>query len=569
MVNLVKKVIDNGGSIIPLIIPSEHTNGTGLMNPSVFVDGDRIFVNLRHVQYTLYHTNGKYETRWGPLAYLNPENDITLRTTNFILEIKDDQVIRFNKVDTSAFDVEPVWEFIGLEDARLVKWENRWFLSGVRRDTKTNGEGRIELSEIVIDDNFVKEISRSRIPAPFVDDSYCEKNWMPILDKPFEYVKWTNSTEIVKADPVNLKCDQVYLSHKYIELKRDLRGGSHVMRFGNYYIAVTHEVDLWRNKNNNKNATYRHRFVAWDLDWNIVKISEEFDFMTGMIEFCCGIAQYKDDILITFGFSDNNAYMLKMPKTFLKRFLGLNETFADLPKAYYVSFITATDRREVLNKQLTDYGIRNYIPFISNHEDDGRGSAKGKMLNMLEPQALSCVISHMRAIKDWYNNTSEPYCLFLEDDVTLEPSAYWNFTWKDFMDNLPADWQCVQLMTIKENLSEVKLRKREWDDWSATAYLITREYAKKIIDAYCIGEDGYDFTIQRADIMPIIENLIYDLDTTYCIPLFAENTSFKSTFYQVTMEDEHKKDHLSSAKFVIDWWKENGKNTNIKDLMKL
>jgi hypothetical protein len=137
------------------------------------------------------------------------------------------------------------------------------------------------------------------------------------------------------------------------------------------------------------------------------------------------------------------------------------------------------------------------------------------------------------------------------------------------MDNLPSDWQCVQLMSIKENLSEVKLRKREWDDWSVTAYIITREYAKKIIDAYCIGENEYDFTIQRADIMPIIENLIYDLDTTYCIPLFAENTSFISTFHKVTMEDEHKKDHLSSAKFVIDWWKTNGKTVDIKDLMKL
>ena len=42
MNNLVKQVIQNGGSITPLIIPSDLTNGTGLMNPSIFIDGDMI-----------------------------------------------------------------------------------------------------------------------------------------------------------------------------------------------------------------------------------------------------------------------------------------------------------------------------------------------------------------------------------------------------------------------------------------------------------------------------------------------------------------------------------------------
>ena len=38
--NFVKLALENGGTIKPLIIPSELTNGTGLCNPSIFVDGD-------------------------------------------------------------------------------------------------------------------------------------------------------------------------------------------------------------------------------------------------------------------------------------------------------------------------------------------------------------------------------------------------------------------------------------------------------------------------------------------------------------------------------------------------
>ena len=37
-----KIALDNGGSIHPLIIPASITNGTGLMNPSVYNDNGKI-----------------------------------------------------------------------------------------------------------------------------------------------------------------------------------------------------------------------------------------------------------------------------------------------------------------------------------------------------------------------------------------------------------------------------------------------------------------------------------------------------------------------------------------------
>jgi hypothetical protein len=321
--NLAKQVIANGGSIIPLIIPSSETNGTGLLNPSIFNDDGKLILNLRHVQYTLYHTRGKFENRYGPLAYLNPENDITLRTTNHFCSLDDNLSIdSFDRIDTSRYDISPVWEFVGLEDARLVRWDNKLYICGVRRDTKTNGEGRMELSEIKILDNKVTEISRFRIPAPFNNDSYCEKNWMPILDMPYYFVKWTNPTEIVKVDPINKTCNQIFLGKPY-STKRDIRGGSQVITIGDYRVAITHEADLWKNKNNNKEATYRHRIVTWDKDWNVVNISDEFDFMTGYIEFCCGLAIKDDNVLISFGYGDNAAYLLNMPLNYFKTLAGI------------------------------------------------------------------------------------------------------------------------------------------------------------------------------------------------------------------------------------------------------
>lgn len=319
----VKYVLDNGGFIKPLIIPSNQTNGTGLCNPSVFVDGDKILVNLRHIQYTLYHSElNNYEHQYGPLVYLNPENDITLTTTNYICELNSNlDITRHHKVDTSEFDQKPLWEFVGLEDARLVKWDDKYYLSGVRRDTTTNGEGRMELSEISITPNGVKEISRWRIPAPHPNNSYCEKNWVPILDKPFHYVKWTNPTEIVFANQRDNTCNTAYLGEK-ANLKKDLRGGSQVIPFKDGYLTLGHETNLYRSEAGRKDATYRHRFTYWDKYFNIIKFSKEFTFMNTKIEFSCGMAKYKDKYLITYGVQDNASYILSLSEKTLEEFIN-------------------------------------------------------------------------------------------------------------------------------------------------------------------------------------------------------------------------------------------------------
>ena len=311
--NVVKSAIENGGRIIPLIVNPALTNGTGLLNPSVLISEGRIIVNIRHVQYTLYHTNGKYNSRYGPLAYFNPDNDCTLTTKNYLAEIEGDKLRWCNWVDTSKLDVDPLWEFVGLEDARLVEWDSKIYLCGVRRDTTTNGVGRMELSEIKVIDNGIKEISRFRIPTPFNKDSYCEKNWMPILDKPYHFMKWCNPVEVVKAN-IGGDTEQVFLADKTIPAIKDFRGGSQVIRMGDMYYCIVHETNLWFNKTGQKDGVYRHRILQFDLDFNLVKASDEFDFMTSLIEFCCGLAEYGDEMIITFGVADNSAYLLRMSK---------------------------------------------------------------------------------------------------------------------------------------------------------------------------------------------------------------------------------------------------------------
>ena len=319
---LAKLALQNGGFIKPLVLPAEHTDGTGLMNPSILVEEDKTIVILRHVNYTIYHAEKKkFLHEWGPLVYLHPEHYQKLKTTNFYCELdKNYNIKRYNIIDTYTLDVEPLWEFVGLEDARVIRWNNRLYLSGVRRDTTTNGQGRIELSEIIVEENSVKEISRTRIQPPFDGNSYCEKNWMPVIDKPYYYIKWTNPTEVVRANIETKKSDQIFLG-QYEPLNRDLRGGSQVNPWKNYYIAITHEVDLFKDPLGRKDGLYRHRFVLWDKNFNRLKWSDEFTFLGGHIEFCAGMAIKNSEFLITFGFQDNSACLLAIPENIIESLL--------------------------------------------------------------------------------------------------------------------------------------------------------------------------------------------------------------------------------------------------------
>jgi hypothetical protein len=323
MDTFVKYALANGAQIEPLIIDSKLTNGTGLFNPSIYVDGDRLLLNIRHCQYTFFLAEyGIHEHPWGPLLYMNPENDISLTTVNYMGELDDNLQIKYiNRVDTSKFDVKPLWEFVGLEDARIVRWDGKLYITGVRRDTTTHGEGRMEMSEIEMTETSCKEISRWRIPAPPPNTAYCEKNWMPFIDVPWQFWKWSYPVEIVKVDPVQRTTETIFQG-QIPPFHKDLRGSGQVIPFEDGYLTLTHEIDLFRSEQDRKNAVYTHRFVHWSKNFEPLAWSDDFSFMGTKVEFACGLAEWKGDLLMTFGFQDNAAYILRCSKKVVKDYMN-------------------------------------------------------------------------------------------------------------------------------------------------------------------------------------------------------------------------------------------------------
>ena len=316
---LAREGVAAGGFLVPIPVAFELSQGTGLMNPSIYLDGDKLLCLLRHTNYVLYHAEKlKFPHTYGPLQYLHPENYPHLTTDNLIAELDKDtlEILSIHKVDTSAFDKPSNAMFLGLEDARLFRWNDKLYGCGVRRDVDPSA-GRMELSEL---DASYKEVSRTQLPTVGNIPSYVEKNWIPVLDEPGVFVKWMNPVEIVKFS--DGKTETIHLG-KTADMPFDFRGGSQVITHGDYRLAVVHETHRHNSPAGNKNATYRHRIVAFDKTWNIIKYSELFNFMEGEIEFCCGLVFLNGNFLLSFGFQDNAAYVLRVPEQFLLDKVGL------------------------------------------------------------------------------------------------------------------------------------------------------------------------------------------------------------------------------------------------------
>lgn len=362
--SFVKSVLQQGGQIAPLLISPRDSNGLGLLNPSIFIDNGEPWCILRNVNYTEYHTENHqiYNNRWGPLSYLNPENDLHLRTWNFLckLDKRTLEVETYWKIDTSSLDREPLWEFVGLEDARLVRWDGVLYGIGVRRDTTTTGVGRMEYSRLEYDAKYnrVRETERCRVEHPVNPEWYCEKNWMPILDIPHHFVKYTNPVEVVACD-INAPRlpNGMVRSWRSREVDESatvpdipfLRGGSQVIPWRNFRICVVHEVDLRKNYLDQKDATYRHRFVTWDRDWNLVSLTDPFSFMGGELEFVCGAALWEEDLVIGFSVQDNCAFHLRVPAKMIPEVLGLEEMD-------WGGFAQAPGTRDYIRKEVIETG---------------------------------------------------------------------------------------------------------------------------------------------------------------------------------------------------------------------
>lgn len=237
----------------------------------------------------------------------------------------------------------------------------------------------------------------------------------------------------------------------------------------------------------------------------------------------------------------------------------------------YISLYESIKRRLNLVSDAEKYGIIKINHHVAEPFLIEKTNLKviGSYVETLGNAGIGVNISHLRSIKYWYDNTDEQYALFAEDDLDLSICEYWNFTMTEFVNKLPSNWEAVQLVRIKnfslgyDGSEGLCFRYRNWDDWGCAGFLLTRNYAKKIIDRH-IFNDVYDLTING--IQPIVENvLFYGLGVVYNFPLFIEKMPIGDNIDVRDKERGIDPDHMISSDFYKNLWKQN--NLSIEEII--
>ena len=165
---------------------------------------------------------------------------------------------------------------VGLEDMRLFNVGHILFASATVRQLRQDGLPEQVCVEIA--SNGYLENMKRLTHEPLA----CEKNWMPIVDHSHRWMY--RADEITDGHGSNLKFD----------CKWDigaLGGGTQVIPFHQGYLAIVHEA---RQIPGRPTRYYLHRFVSWDADFNIVKISKPFGFHEKTIEYAMGLCWHPD-----------------------------------------------------------------------------------------------------------------------------------------------------------------------------------------------------------------------------------------------------------------------------------
>ena len=215
-----------------------------------------------------------------------------------------------------------------------------------------------------------------------------------------------------------------------------------------------------------------------------------------------------------------------------------------------------------MEDQFKYWEIENYtrVSAYDGREDDLSHLLKGRYPDMMSGGEIGCTTSHLKALK-MFLETDEPYCILMEDDVSLDLVRFWNFTWRDFYVKIPYDWDVCQIAIICTGDIHIKIHKRFVNEFSTACYLITRHHAEKMVRLHCRGEKyKLDNGVRPR---PVADDLLYNSGNTYALPLLLYRTELGSSIHPEHVDAFHKGNFQAQMNF----WQNKGAQMSINELM--
>lgn len=244
------------------------------------------------------------------LDILDPSN--TVRTRNFLIEYDRN----FNLLGQQEIIEDLPREHIrfvnveGLEDCRLFDFKGSDWFTCTTLDTNPYAQPQISLCKLEAGGRSNAIHVEKFIPFMGPNLRRCEKNWLPFVKNDELHMIYSFDPFIIYKPRIE---DQPCIINQDIlalhqEQKLDFSrffGSAPPIEFENGYLTLVHE-NVYDNQ-----RIYMHRFVFFDQDFNITKISKPFIFLHKGIEYCCGITfdHSGRNLVMTVGIEDREAYL--------------------------------------------------------------------------------------------------------------------------------------------------------------------------------------------------------------------------------------------------------------------
>ena len=238
-----------------------------------------------------------------------------------------------------------------------------------------------------------------------------------------------------------------------------------------------------------------------------------------------------------------------------------------IPSIYYLNLDSDLDRRNYMEKQFEKWGINNVTRFsgsnyLAENYDDWKNKLHfSQLITKKHHLPASITLSTFEMIRYWLETTDEKYFILLEDDYDLNLIEYWHFDWEYLMNNIPYDWDCIQLGY--ESWNYVKFFLHPKDITSAFGpILINRHFAQKLINLHYVKEKY--MLIRKHGKHPFnkgyrivsLDGFFCFLGVTYQLPLITQNPY---------LDKIPKKQHFLCRDIYYDWWKNKRDEFSLED----
>ena len=234
-----------------------------------------------------------------------------------------------------------------------------------------------------------------------------------------------------------------------------------------------------------------------------------------------------------------------------------------LPKVLWINLDRFPERREYMEEQFDYWQVKDHHRITAIDGPEYEEYLKGTVPHNMNDGECACVMSHLNAIKYFVNETDLDEIMIMEDDIDLSTARHWDFKWKDVRKRVPINFDTLQLTIINPNGITLKLHHRYINDFSAACYLITRHHATKLLRLH---QRGSQWKLDQ-NIRPraVSEDLILDSGKGYSTPLFNYRLDMGSAIHTEHIDIFHK----GSNNALTDFWKQNGADVKIEEVMQL